>query len=124
MTTSNKKGLYRSRNGMILGVCKGLAEYFNFSLGWTRTLVVVSTLFTGFWPMVGLYIIGALVMKPNPVIPLGSIDEEEFYDTYVHSRRSAIIRLKSRFESVEKRIRRMEDIVTAKEFDWERRFNA
>ena len=26
----NQKGLYRSRNGAIFGVCRGIAEYFDF----------------------------------------------------------------------------------------------
>ncbi|MCJ7776670.1 MAG: PspC domain-containing protein, partial [Desulfobulbaceae bacterium] len=32
-------GLYRSRNGIILGVCRGVAEYFDFSVFWARTIV-------------------------------------------------------------------------------------
>ena len=34
-------GLYRSRDGVILGVIRGLAEYFDFSVFWARVIAVV-----------------------------------------------------------------------------------
>ncbi|MBW1788636.1 MAG: envelope stress response membrane protein PspC [Deltaproteobacteria bacterium] len=116
-------GLYRSRNGVILGVIRGLAEYFDFSVFWARVIAVVLLLVTGFWPVTGLYFLGALLMKPQPVLPIDSDEEQEFYDSYVSSRRRALDRLKRRYDSVERRIRRMEDTVTSRDFDWESRLN-
>jgi phage shock protein C len=118
------RGIYRSRDGAILGVCRGLAEHFEFSLFWTRALAVLFLLFTGFWPAIGLYLLAAFLMKPKPVIPIGNEAEQEFYDSYTNSPGNAAQRLKQRFEKLERRIRRMEDTVTAKEFDWEKRFNS
>ena len=63
-----RRGLYRSRHGALLGVCRGLAEYFDFSVTWVRILTVVAFIFTGFWPVGMLYIIMALIMKPAPVL--------------------------------------------------------
>ena len=83
-------GLYRSRNGAILGVCRGIAEYFDFSVFWARAIAVLLLLLTGFWPITGLYFLAALLMKPEPVIPIHSEREQEFYDSYVHSRKGAI----------------------------------
>ena len=116
-------GLYRSRNGIILGVCRGIAEYFDFSVFWTRAIVLIIFFFSGFWPIMALYFIAALLMKPEPVIPIESDDQREFYDSYIHSRKGAIDRLKRRYENLERRIQRMEHTVTAKEFDWDRRLN-
>ena len=116
-------GLHRSRNGIILGVCRGVAEYFSFSVFWTRAVAVILLFLTGFWPITAIYFIAALLMKPAPVIPIKTEDEQEFYDSYVHSRKSAADRLKRRYDNLERRIRRMEDTVTAREFDWERRLN-
>ena len=31
---TNSKGLYRSRHGLILGVCRGVADYFDSCCGW------------------------------------------------------------------------------------------
>jgi phage shock protein C len=116
-------GLYRSRNGIILGVCRGIAEYFDFSVFWTRAIVVIILFFSGFWPIMALYFIAALLMKPEPVIPIESDDQQEFYNSYIHSRKGTIDRLKRRYENLERRIQRMEHTVTGKEFDWERRLN-
>ena len=116
-------GLYRSRNGIILGVCRGIAEYFDFSVFWTRAIVVIILFFSGFWPIMALYFIAALLMKPEPVIPIESDDQQEFYNSYIHSRKGTIDRLKRRYENLEHRIQRMEHTVTGKEFDWERRLN-
>ncbi|MFO7784646.1 MAG: envelope stress response membrane protein PspC [Thermodesulfobacteriota bacterium] len=117
-------GLYRSRRGAILGVCRGFAEYFDFSVFWTRAIVVVLLFLSGFWPITGLYFLAALLMKPEPVIPIETEDHQEFYDSYVHSSHGAVNRLKRRFDSLDKRVRRMEDSVTTREFDWDRRLNS
>ena len=116
-------GLYRSRRGAILGVCRGIAEYFDFSVFWTRAIVVLLLLLTGFWPITGLYFLAALLMKPEPVIPIRSEREQELYDSYVHSRKGAIDRLKRRYEQLERRLQRMEHTVTSREFDWDSRLN-
>jgi phage shock protein C len=80
-------------------------------------------LFSGFWPIAVLYFIAALVMKPEPAIPIDTDEEQEFYDSYVHSRTGALDRLKRRYDNLERRIRRMEDTVTSKEFNWDRKLN-
>jgi len=116
-------GLYRSRNGLILGVCRGIAEYFDFSVFWTRTIVLILLLFSGFWPIMALYFIAALLMKPEPVIPIESDDQQEFYNSYIYSRKGAIDRLRRRYQDLERRIQRMEHAVTSKDFDWDRRLN-
>lgn len=125
MNTNNgkKAGPYRSRNGMILGVCKGLADYFNLSVFWTRAVIVGLLIFTGFWPIGGLYILAGLLMKPEPVIKFQNFDDQEFYNSYAASRTMALHRLKKTFDNLDRRLRRMEDKVTAREFDWDRRFH-
>jgi phage shock protein C len=117
-------GLYRSRSGVFLGVCKGISRYFDFSLFWTRVIAVALLIFSGFWPVLALYFIAALLMKPEPVLPIGSEEEEELYESYVTSRKGATDRIIRRYKNLDRRIRRMEHIVTTKEFDWESRLNS
>ena len=116
-----RRGLYRSRHGALLGVCRGLAEYFDFSVTWVRVITIVAFIFTGFWPVGVLYLILALIMKPAPVVLPQSEDEEEFYHSYADSRKMALGRLKRTYEGLENRLRRMEDVVTSRDFDWEQR---
>lgn len=108
---------------MIMGVCKGLADYFDFSVTWIRIIAVLLFLFTGFWPVVVLYVLAGLLMKPEPAVPFSSEADQEFYDSYAGSRTNALARLKRKFEHLDRRIRRMEDVVTSRDYDWERRMS-
>ena len=92
-----RKGFYRSRSGLILGVCRGIAEYFDFSVFWTRVITFMIFLFSGFWPVVVLYFVAALVMKPEPVIPIQDEEHQEFYDSYEMTHQF-IKRLKKRYD--------------------------
>jgi phage shock protein C len=116
-------GIYRSRQGIVMGVCKGVAEYFDLSVFWTRTITLLLFFMTGFWPMGAVYFAAALLLKPEPAVPLRASGEKDFYDAYVHSRRAAVDRLKRRYENLDQRIRRMEHVVTSKEYDWDHRLN-
>jgi phage shock protein C len=120
---SYRNGIYRSRNGIILGVCKGLAGHFDFSVFWIRVIALIFLFIVGILPAIGLYLLAALLMKPEPVIPVVNPAEKEFYDSYTYSRQGAVQRLKRRFENLQRRIQRMEHIVTSSEYDWEDRLN-
>ena len=119
-----RTSLYRSRTGLIVGVCKGVAQYFDFSVFWMRALAVVLLIFSGIWPMLIVYIGAVLLMKPEPVLPLETEEEQDFYNAYTTSRSMALRRLKRIFDHLDRRIQRMESTVTAREYDWECRFNA
>jgi phage shock protein C len=115
-----RRGLYRSRSGIIFGVCKGLANHLDVSVGWMRVIAVLLFFFT--WPVVLIaYFAAALLMKPEPIVPFQSDADREFYDSYVSSRPLAIDRLKRTYERLDRRIRRMESIVTSKDYQWERK---
>lgn len=116
-------GLYRSRNGVILGVCRGVAEYFDFSVFWSRVIALALLFITGFWPTMALYFIAGLLMKPEPVLPINGEDEQEFYDGYIYSRKGAVDQVKRRYDDLERRIQHAEHAVTRREFDWEHRLN-
>jgi phage shock protein C len=121
-----RTGLYRSRDGAILGVCKGLAAYFDFPVFWMRVIALVLLVLSGILPLAIVYFMAALLMKPEPVLPLETAGEQEFYHAYASSassRNIALQRLKRLYDNLDHRIRRIEDIVTAPEFDWERRLS-
>ncbi len=64
--STSRTGMYRSRDGILLGVCRGLAEYFDLSVFWLRAIVVGTFILTGFFPVVFVYILAALLMKREP----------------------------------------------------------
>ncbi len=115
------RGLYRSRSGIILGVCRGIADYLNFSVFWIRAILVILFLISGFWPVVVLYFVAGFIMKPEPVIRSHQHYEEEFCDTHTRYRDPASDRIKRRYQTLERRLGNLESIVTSKEYDWEQR---
>ncbi len=118
------KKLYRSRNGALLGVVKGIADYFDCSLFWLRLLLLAVFVSTGFIPGLALYGLSALLIAKEPVVPVNTMAEQEFYDSYSRSRQGAIHRVKRRYDGLENRLRRMENIVTDREFDWKQKFHS
>ena len=118
-----RTGPYRAREGKFLGVCRGLAQYYGLPVFWVRFGVVAAAIFTGVWPVFILYVVVAFLLKPEPVVPLTNSAEQEFYESYASSREHGLSRLKRKFEQMDRRIRRMEDHVTSKEFEWEQRLN-
>jgi phage shock protein C len=116
--------LYRSRHGIIMGVCRGLSDYFNLRVGWVRLVAVAILLMTGIWPIVVIYLLAGVLMKPEPMIPFESEEQKDFYDSYTTDRHRTLRDLKRRFSNLDRRLRRMEDRVTSRDFEWERRFHA
>jgi len=118
------RSLYRSRKGVIFGLCEGLARYAGFQTFWVRFLMILATVFTGFWPMILIYIVASIFIKPEPLIEPENYCDWEFYNSYSTNRKFALCSLRDKFEGLERRTRRLEDIVTKPEYSWDRRFDA
>lgn len=131
----------RSDRGKIMGVCAGLAEHFDLSTKGVRIVAVILLIFSGFWPMIGIYFLVGLLMRP-PIPgrrpdkvevrveqtfyqegPTRDRDEDRVRRDFAAERRRAGEALKTKFDKLNRRLQDMEDKVTAKEFDWERRYN-
>ncbi len=121
--TTRRGGPYRSRNSMIFGVCAGLAEYFGITPFWIRIATVMLFLMTGIWPTLILYFVAAALMKPSPVRPFENTHEKDFYDAYTRAPRYTIQHIHEKFTNLDRRIQRMEDIVTTRAYDWDRKMN-
>jgi len=118
----SRRGLYRSRDGIILGVCRGVADYFDFSAFWIRAILIAVFIFSGFWPIIGIYILAALLMKSAPGVSGRKGSKRNFHFRYDRARRETAEHFKRKWGHLEKRIRRMEDKDTSREFDWDNRF--
>ena len=119
---NNRQGkgtLYRSRYGMVLGVCKGIAELYEIPVFWLRAGMVFLMITTGIWPVVLIYFAIGLYLKPEPVVPFTNESDNEFYSSYTNSRSMALHRIKKKFKQLQNRLRRMEDVVTSREFSWD-----
>jgi len=115
-TRAGSRSFYRSRdNSVFLGVCGGIAEYFDFSPGGVRLLFVLLQ-FT-FVPILFLiYIVLGLVMKREPAgVETGS----RVRQSGPRGQADALQQALERFEMLDKRLQRLESVVTSTEFDLE-----
>lgn len=57
---------YRARDGLILGVCKGLAQALEIPVWVARALAILGLVFSGGW-MILVYVVVGLLMRPEPL---------------------------------------------------------
>ena len=111
-------GPYRAPDGIFLGVAKGLAEHFGWHTGLVRLIFILAALFLFFWPTLILYLGAALLMSPAPAGRLGSPAEREVWLQAQLDPQAALDRLSRRAEGLERRLRRLEDFVTSRDYAW------
>lgn len=77
MSEPNKK-LYRSSsNGMLAGVCAGIAEYMGMDVTVVRIASVVLFLITGLIPFAIAYVVAAAIMPSSPGLLPGAGGSDE-----------------------------------------------
>lgn len=81
---SRSRRIYRdSEGGVILGVCAGIAEHFDWPLWLTRVgALVLGWFFTV--PAVIAYLVAALLMPERPLRYYGDGDERTFWQSRRH----------------------------------------
>jgi phage shock protein PspC (stress-responsive transcriptional regulator) len=64
------KRIYRNKeNGMLSGICAGLAEYFSIDVTIVRLVMVFATVATGFFPLIVTYVVGAVIIPEKSDLP-------------------------------------------------------
>lgn len=120
----SNSGLYRSRDGWVFGVCKGIADSRGFSVTVTRIFALAIMIFSWVVPFLIGYIALAIFLKQAPAPRFDNWDEEKFDDTLAYSKGTALKSLKTTFDRLDNRIRTMESRVTDKDFDWDERLKS
>ncbi len=116
-------GPWRADDGLILGVAKGLADYFGWSVTLVRVLLVLVSVFVFFWPTIIAYIVAAIIMGPAPKEKLDSEEQKEIWPHTQLDPQGGIDRLARRAAEAERRLRRLEDYVTSRDFQWRKKFS-
>lgn len=121
MSAMRRVGPYRARDGWLMGVCRGFSRYADIPVVWVRVVMVAFFFVAGFWPALLIYFLAAILMPPAPALATSTDEDAEFYQSYASNRRMALERLKRQFDQMDRRTRRLEHIVTARGYDWDRR---
>tara|TARA_B110000037_G_scaffold206909_1_gene253342 strand:+ start:431 stop:760 length:330 start_codon:yes stop_codon:yes gene_type:complete len=108
---------------MLFGVCQGIADTLNLSVAWIRISFIIAFAITFFFPTGLIYIALALIIKKQPV-KTPEQEDTTHNTSYYASRKHGLSQLKDKFRSLENRIRRMENHVTDRAYDWDKRMNA
>lgn len=121
MTRFNPNKLYKDpRNGRWLGVCAGVADYFDVRPGVVRLITVIGALMTGIWGLLITYVIMGFVLDKKPEEMYERPEEDEFWRQARTKPEYTSVDLRRRFEDVERRTRAMEAYVTSKRFRLDR----
>jgi phage shock protein C len=121
----NPHRLYRSRReGVIAGVCAGLASYFNIDVVIVRIGAILGVIFTPLSPFIIVgYIVAAFVMPQRPDQDRAPTQEESQFWRGVSRRPEATFsNLKYRFRDLDSRLQDIERVVTSDEWKLRRDF--
>ena len=112
----SRNRLYRSVDDRVaLGVCSGLAEYWDLDLWLVRVGAVVA-LFVFTVPTVLGYLLAGWLLDPAPTDLYQSHDEEAFWRRVRTQPEQTVRGLRHRFLEIERRMRAIEAYVTSREF--------
>ena len=117
----NPHRLFRDQeNGMLAGVCAGIAEYAGLNLKGTRIVVALLCL----TPLLGFivisYIVLAIVLPVKPVGLYENQEQAEFWRGVSNAPSDVFGSLRHRFRDLNMRLERMEAYITSKEFEIDR----
>lgn len=118
----NPRRLYRDvENGMLAGVCAGIADYFGFSVRALRWLVALSCFFM--LPAVFIcYVVAAFLLPRKPAGLYRSPGEETFWRTVRRDPHYAVDDIRRKFRDLDIRLQGLEQYVTSPRFDLDQEF--
>ncbi|OTA20665.1 DNA-binding transcriptional activator PspC [Xenorhabdus beddingii] len=117
MSNTYRRKLYRlPEQGMVKGVCAGLADYFNVPAPLIRTITILSLFFGLFGITVLAYIILTFVMDPAPA---GYVAEEKGREP---SAQKMLNEVDYQLRAGEARLRQMERYITSDTYNVRSRF--
>ncbi len=115
----NKGKLYRTENGKIMGVCKGLANYLRVDVSLVRLAFIIAAFITG-----GVFCIAYIVF--GIILPIDNRDESIFdrarCNRSYKKQGFTVEDVKDEFYNLKSRIKNMENTMYDKESDWDRRY--
>ena len=120
--TYPRRRFFRNRDrAIVAGVCAGLADYFGFNLRVTRLLALISLLMA--MPITLLVYFGTVLLIPSAPDPARQAGYDEQLRKAVRSDPAQTLNdVRRRFQSLDRRLARLERYVTSPRFDLDQEF--
>lgn len=100
------------RNGKILGVCAGIADYTGFDVALVRIFMVVA-IFLSSGSIVPVYIVAGLVAPDRPrELDTSDVEERQFWQSVRTSPARTARDIRARLKSIDRRLADVESYVT------------
>ena len=112
------------RDGWLAGVCRGVADYFDWKVQWVRVIVIAIMILTAFWPVAIVYGVLWYVMEEGD---LNNPNRPKWSDMPLAAARAAgttastetasttMRDIKERFTRLDDRLRKLEDAALNKD---------
>ena len=121
--SKNPLGLYRDvANAKIAGVCAGLGNYLAICPRYIRIAAILACCFGFFVPVLAVYALLAVVLKPMPELVFNTPSEEKFWRSMAASPNRSASDLGARFRTMDRRLSDIEAKVTSEEFMLRQKF--
>ncbi len=113
---------YRDRrNGKIMGVCAGIADYFGWNVTFIRVLAIVALCWFSVLTLVIYFALGLLLpVKPERLYDWDA--DEKYWRSVRRSAGETFRDVRQRFRELDAKLGRMEGYVTSGRYDLDRQF--
>ena len=114
MSDRRTKFYLDKRNGKMMGVCAGIADYTGVDVTWVRVGTVLLTIVGGFpWTVIAYFITAWVASnKPTELYDMDP-EEERFWQGVRAKPRTTVRDVRSRFRDIDRRLADIETVYTS-----------
>jgi phage shock protein C len=106
---ARRTGFYLDkRNGKMMGVCAGIADYTGFDVLWVRVGFVIATLFSFPFPPIAYLVIGWMASDKPGDLYEAPIEDRQFWQKARAAPGRSIREVRSSFRDIDRRLRDIE----------------
>ena len=108
-------------NGKLMGVCAGIADYFGWNVTLVRALAIVALIWLNIVTVI-VYVALGLLLPIKPEHPYAWDTGDEYWQSVRRSANATFRDVRQQFREIDLRMQRMEDYVTSRRYDLDRKF--
>ena len=109
------------KNGKLMGVCAGIADYFGWNVTLVRVLAIVALLWLNIVTVI-IYVALGMLLPVKPERPYDWDADDAYWRSVRRSANATFRDVRQRFRELDLRLQRMETYVTSRHYDLDRKF--